>query len=289
MKRYRRVVPVIAVVLLLMQGAFAGQLDDFEEKASKKKSEPKPKSERKSRSSDRGSYSTFGSGSYSSARGGDGFLHSIWFWMLGSPFAYRHYDASEAMMGSDEAGWSSGAAGPMFEHDSGSPVLPWLRADYNHQYINTDLAADDVRVEAGYRMLAFHGRHTRYTESHPTDHLDISQFYGVFRLGNTDVDDFGGLYGWEMGMGLGGVQQRGNDKHSSFAFTFPVKLYPTEWLGFEFRPAWYRPQQRTIGDYDFSVNGGWRFVQLRAGYRWLYMQGEGHLFNGPYAGVSLSF
>jgi hypothetical protein len=44
-----------------------------------------------------------------------------------------------------------------------------------------------------------------------------------------------------------------------------------------------------IGDYDFSASLGWRYVQLRGGYRWLWMQGQGHFFNGPYAGVSVSF
>ena len=68
-----------------------------------------------------------------------------------------------------------------------------------------------------------------------------------------------------------------------------MKVNPADWLGLEFRPAWYRPQERTIGDYDLSASLGWRYIDLRCGYRWLWMQGEGTLLDGPYAGVSLSF
>ena len=94
---------------------------------------------------------------------------------------------------------------------------------------------------------------------------------------------------WEVGLGAGTAQQIANEESSSWALTMPVKLYPTDWFGVEFRPAWYRWNDRVIGDYDLSASLGWQFVQLRGGYRWLWMQGQGHFFNGPYAGVSISF
>lgn len=152
--------------------------------------------------------------------------------------------------------------------------MPVVRADYNWQHLNSNLTADDVRVEAGYQFFSFQGRHTRYTEKNPDDRLDLNQFYGVVRVGDEEGTDF--ITNWgEIGLGAGCAQQNGNANDFSWALTMPVKLYPAEWIGVEFRPAWYRPQDRVIGDYDLSVSLGWRFVQLRGGYRWLWVQVSG--------------
>lgn len=284
----RRILPVAVAVASLAQCAAAGQLDDFEEKAGKKKEKS---SKRESCSKSCNEYSSFGSGTYPSEPGGHSFLESFWMWVVSSPFEYRRDDPSGSMLsggGLYEEGWS-GEEGQWNLHRSGLSVMPYIRADYNWQYIDSRLDAQDVRLEAGYKALAFHGRHTHYTERNPTDHLDINQYYGVFRIAGVTFDDNLPVNGWELGIGGGIVQQIGNEEYSSGAFTLPLKIYPTDWLGIEFRPAWYRPQERVIGDYDLSADLGWRCIQVRGGYRWLWMQGEGHLFNGPYAGVSVSF
>jgi hypothetical protein len=279
---------VILVLALLSQVVTAGRLDDFEEKAGEKKSEPKPRKQHESSSIDR----PFGSGTYPSVRGGESFLGGFWAWLVASPFDYRHDDPSGRMVADGNAGgedWAEEDHRLNMHHEPGSPVLPYLRADYNRQYIDSHLDADDVRIEAGYKMLAFHGRHTRYMEHNPSDDLTINQFYGVFRVGGTYPASSPEIHGWELGLGFGAAQQQGNEEHSSGALTIPIKFYPAEWIGIEFRPAWYRPQARTISDYDLSASLGWRYLQLRGGYRWLWLQGQGHYFNGPYAGVSFSF
>lgn len=282
--------PFSACVLsvLLVQVATAGRLDDFEAEAGNEKSEPA----KNSRSYDTAETSAFGSGTYPSEPGGHSFLEGFWAWLVASPFDYRHDDPSGRMLSdgnADTEGWAEESRRLNMRHEPGSPVLPYLRADYNRQYIDSNLDAEDIRIEAGYKLLAFHGRHTRYMETNPTDELTINQFYGVFRLGGSYPAEYAQSHGWEIGLGAGVVQQQGNEEHSSGALTLPIKYYPTEWIGFEFRPAWYRPQERTIGDYDISASLGWRFIQLRGGYRWLWLQGKGHYFNGPYAGVSASF
>ena len=167
--------------------------------------------------------------------------------------------------------------------------MPYVRADYNWQHINSDLDAADLRIEAGYKLLAFYGRHTLYSESNPSDELTLNQYYGMLRFGGALRHETFLNGSWEIGLGLGMVQQLGDAEESSGAVTVPLKLYPTEWFGVEFRPAWYHWNDRAIGDYDLSASLGWNFVQIRGGYRWLWMQGVGHMLNGPYAGVSISF
>jgi len=284
MLRGSRILPAIAAVALLSQGAAAGLLDEFEEKAAGRK-EPRPKSS----SPTEKEYNSFGSGTYPSDTGGHSFLESFWIWVVSSPFEYRHDDPSSSLLADDDLMAEMMESEAYSKHRTGASVLPYVRADYNWQHINTDLDAQDIHLELGYKALAFHGRHTRYTERNPTDHLDINQFYGLLRIAGIALDDGYAIRSWEVDIGAGVAHQRGNDEHSSAAFTVPLKVHPADWLGLEFRPAWYRPQDRTIGDYDLSASLGWRYVQLRCGYRWLWLQGEGTLLDGPYAGVSLSF
>lgn len=274
-----------------MQSAAAGQLDSFEEKAGKKDtgtSSSGSSSQSSSRSAS--DSSSFGTGTYPSSSGGSGLIGDLLTALVLAPFQYRHDDpAASNLSGSgDEEGWAS-AGGLYMGHVPGEATVPFVRVDYNWQYIDQNLEANDFRIEAGYKMLAFHGRHTVYTESNPSDELTMNQYYGVLRFGGALAHENLSAGSWELGIGLGTAQQQGNDEHSSWAFTVPVKLYPSEWFGLEFRPAWYRPQERVIGDYDLSASLGWRYVQLRGGYRWLWIQGIGHELNGPYAGVSVSF
>jgi hypothetical protein len=279
-----RTIQLSAVTALLLQSAAAGTLDDFEEKA-----ERRPEKKKESRSKQSDDYASFGSGTYPSDSGGDSFLESVWVWMVSSPFVYQHDDPSVGMLTGEDLYAEMLESEEIEVHRPGMFVLPYVRADYNWQHIDSNLDAQDIHLELGYKALAFHGRHTRYTESNPSDHLDINQYYALLRFAGVALDGSYPIRSWEMHLGGGVVQLRGNSEHSSGAVTVPILIYPTDWLGLEFRPAWYRPQDRTIGDYDLSASLGSRYVHVRLGYRWLWMQGEGTWLNGPYAGVSLSF
>lgn len=290
-----RTLSLLLVLGLLAQYAAGGQLDDFEEKAGRKKRKSESSSSKTSsgKSSDNMAY---GSGTYPSSSGGGSFVGDLLTALVLAPFQYRHDDpAVSTLSDSDDAydgeGWAS-AGGLYTGHALGEATMPYVRIDYNRQVIDDALEADDFRIEAGYKMLAFYGRHTLYMEEPedgPDDELTLNQYYGMLRFGGalTHEDFWAGS--WQVGVGAGVAQQESNAEHSSWAFTVPVKFYPTEWFGLEFRPAWYRPQERVIGDYDISASLGWRYLQLRGGYRWLWIQGIGHELNGPYAGVSVSF
>jgi hypothetical protein len=172
-------------------------------------------------------------------------------------------------------------------HTPGSPVAPYLRIDYRWQYLESDLDANDYLLEAGYSIFALYGRVTQYEDHAADENLDIEQYYGLIRLGETDSFHFPG--GFQIGLGAGAYLIEGNDDQGGPALTLPVLFYPSDWFGLEFRPAWASINRRTISDYDISISTGYRFIQLRAGYRWLWVQHEGHWLDGPYAGVSLGF
>ena len=173
------------------------------------------------------------------------------------------------------------------KHEVGTAGLPYLRCDYRWQYVNSDLDANDFLLEAGYQYAALYARFTRYEDRAANEDLDIKQYYGLLRMGGSDDFFFSGSF--QVGLGAGGYVIKGDREQSGLALTVPILVYPSDYFGIEFRPAWASINEKTVSDYDISVSAGQRFIQLRTGYRWLWVQGEGHWLNGPYAGVSLSF
>lgn len=275
---------LMAAICLLGQGSFAVDLRKAAEKATGQSSEePVPPPAQRTATA---ATSSFGTGTYPSSA--ESFLGSFWSWLVAAPFAYRHEDPSASMNTGEAGGWQ-GRRSIFPEHVPGEATVPYARVDYNRQQVDSATDADDVRVELGYKALAFHGRSTMYTTDSLNQSLDINQYYGVLRYGGSRPDFVPGTF--EVGIGLGISQIKlednlGEIKESGGALTFPLKYYPREWLGIELRPAWYTwSKGARVGDYDLSASVGHRFLQLRGGYRWLTTLE----INGPYVGVSASF
>ncbi len=290
---------LVAMLFLVALDASGGKLGNFAEKATGKT----PKSEKKkSPPSEDIASSAFGSGTYPSSDGGDSFLGGFWSWLVAAPFQYRQDDPAASM--SQDEGDEGRANGRRFlfpRHELGQATVPYARFDYHWQYVDSDIDASDVRIELGYKVLAFHARTTMYDDPFEDEKLDINQYYGVLRYGGYRPDFVPGTF--EFGTGFGAAQMKyeypagteegtgdpypaGTIRDTAFAWTILLKYYPVEWLGLEFRPAWYSFDER-VGDYDLSASLGWRYVQFRGGYRWLKTRGE--RLDGPYAGVSVSF
>jgi hypothetical protein len=220
-------------------------------------------------------------------------MGDFWSWMVAGPFAYRSDDPATGMSGAEE-GWAAEEYGGLMwpKHKNGQAVLPYVRADLNWQSIDSDNDAIDVRLELGYKALGLQIRTTKYEDSQADLTQRVNQYYGLLRYGLQYRDLFPGVI--ELAFGLGVAMQSGDlSNDSSPALTFPIKYYPTNWLGVEFRPAWYEADYAgivyNIGDYDLSASFGPRYVQFRAGYRWLWYNSIGQFNDGPYAGVSISY
>lgn len=279
------------LVFALVFPSIGGTLQDddkdvVERSAAKKKKEDSAPAAR----NDDAAYSAFGSGTYPSSGGGESFLSSFWGWLVAAPFQYRHDDPS-ARMSPDGEEWADGRGAIFPQHVPGQATVPYVRFDYNYQFTDGDLPMDvhDGRIELGYKLVAFHGRMTKYMQNDGFTY-DLRQYYGVIRYGGYRPDFVPGTF--EFGIGLGVAHHTGDvTEDTSGAITVPMKYHPTDWIGVEFRPAWYRRLEITHGDYDLSASLGGRFVQLRGGYRWVWRNGDGALDtqSGPYAGVSISF
>lgn len=280
----------VLTALLIAGSAAGGTLQDQEAQVadrSKKKKQSSGNTLTENRRD--AAYSDFGSGTYPSDSGGGGFLNSFWAWLITAPLHYRGDDPS-GEMAADEA-WAQEERFVFPPHRAGQATVPYVRVDLNQQWVDGDLPVDtyDGRVELGYRFLALHGRMTRYEQSDGFTY-DLQQFYAVIRYGGSRPFFVPGTF--EFGIGAGVVQHTGDvSDDTSAAFTTPLKYWPTDGFGIEFRPAWYHWQEVAMSDYDLSAALGLRFVQLRGGYRWLWENGEGivDVLSGPYAGVSISF
>jgi len=281
---------LVAMVFLVAHEAAGGKLSDLDKEVSKKSAakadKKKEKKESKSHSSNSISTSSFGSGSYPSSGGGESFLGGFWSWLVVAPLQYRHDDPAASISRDEgEEGWAASGGRSIFpKHILGQATVPYVRVDYNRQSVDSEIDANDVRVEVGYKLVAFHARTTMFSDE--TDRTDFNQYYGVLRYGGYRPGFLPGTFEFSLGLG---VAQIGDDKDTSGALTIPLKYHPTDWFGIEFRPAWYRWKDLAVGDYDISASLGYRFVQLRGGYRWLGIEDVDIDLNGPYAGVSVSF
>ncbi len=267
----------------------AGKLKEFAQQATGKEEPAPPPAKEKPKAYATSATESFGTGTYPSETGGQSFLGGFYAWLVAGPLAYRHDDPAGSLRDGQDA--ADGPLGFFPRHLPGEATVPYARFDYNWQHVDGDIDADDVRVELGYKPFAVHLRTTRYADASDGFELDIDQVYGVLRYGGYRPDFLPGTF--EAGLGLGASRIGTNDSSSSdesgIAFTIPLKYYPAEFFGIEFRPAWYTWfEDRRVGDYDLSASVGWRFVQVRGGYRWMTLSGK-TWNDGPYAGFSASF
>lgn len=282
--------PIIALcAFVLVSNASGADLRKFAEEATGNSSAPAEKKKEPQYSPDAAT-SSFGSGTYPSGDGGASFMGGFFAWLIASPFEYRNEDPA-ASIGGDTPIQAEGRAHLFPEHFTGEATVPYARLDYNRQSIDSDTDGNDFRVELGYKLLAFHARSTLYSNKTLGQDLDINQYYGVLRYGGYRSDFLPGTFEAAIGLGISEIKLEdsiGSIDESGTALTLPLKYYPVQWFGVEFRPAWYTwIEGSTVGDYDLSASFGHRYLQVRGGYRWLTAGGE--MLDGPYAGVSLSF
>jgi len=161
----------------------------------------------------------------------------------------------------------------------GDPDLPFFRADFHYQHVNSRVHGLDGRIEAGYGPWGFQVRHTNYEERSPDDSLGLTGIHGLFRVSWSEK--------LELGLGLGGVLLDGEGENGGFSATVPVNLYPHRRISLRFAPAFSHINGNQLRDYDLSVGFICRYFSLRSGYRWLTAGSE--TINGPYIGVNVHY
>lgn len=154
----------------------------------------------------------------------------------------------------------------------GDALLPFARVDLSAQAVESDIEAEDLRVEGGYGPFGVHGDMTRFRESSPEDDLELTRILALYRM------SYGSRV--EVDVGLGTLTLDGGSTTTRLACSLPFLICPNARWAVEFRPMW----SDRVSDYDLAVLWTRSYVALKAGYRWLDSPGES--LDGPYAGLS---
>ncbi len=209
--------------------ALAGELDKFEEDATKVK-EDKPSSQHNHNDDD--------------SILGDIFVHIVM--SLGKESMSREGHAEEG--------------DTVAKRQRGERLLPRARLDVSGQFLEHDISAVDLRGEVGYAAFAGQVRYTRMWEDGSGDALTTTYGHFLFRLAL-------GSKG-EMDLGVGALNLAGRQSTTGVSTTLPIQVHGDN-FGVEARPVWSALNGNVIQDYDVALVAGVRFVAFRAGYRWL--------------------
>jgi hypothetical protein len=161
----------------------------------------------------------------------------------------------------------------------GEPLIPFLAAEGLYQDTGGDISATSLRTEIGYGPLGFEHRATRFEEQKPEDRMTLTQTHVLYRM------SFSRYVGVNLGAGMATLE--GNRETSGFSLTTPVQVYPLSFLGAEFRPAWAWIHDNTISDLSLVLVARRSVLSLKAGYRWV-SAGSRNL-DGPVVGVAVHF
>ena len=271
--RIRDVFPLVAALLLILPDpAYPGQLEDFEKDATTPHQEsPRPTT-----------VSTTGNKSSSEeihSDTGDSLvaelvvdIFGLVFKVVGAVLAEGGSQSWERI-GVDETGVKVGTG----SRECGDALLPSLRLDALYQNVEGDVSATDVRFELGYGPLGGQVRRTVYDEKDPLASMEVMQYYFLYRMSAGDH--------WEIDLGLGGMALSGLQQNSGISAAVPVLYHPSENFGIEVRPAWSSINENSIQDLDVAVVLGMRYVSIKAGYR--SMRSPHQSLRGPEIGLAM--
>lgn len=162
-----------------------------------------------------------------------------------------------------------------YHRQPGEPLVPFVRFDLDIYTPSSTVSARDLRLETGYGAVAVGYGQSRFRESNPSDSLDISQVYGLYRM------SFGSHF--EADFGVGSLKVDGENSQSYFYVTIPIILHASNNIGFEYRPAW----AGKLSSHDVSVLMKIDFASVKIGYKKLSTDTQS--LNGPYVGVAVYY
>ncbi len=170
-----------------------------------------------------------------------------------------------------------GSSGHENKRKPGEPLLPFCRVNLAYQSVKSDIDAVDSRFEAGYGPIALQYRFTRYDEITPDDRLDMNTVHFLYRMSISRY--------FEIDFGIGSINLKDENNHTGTSYTLPVLIYPVDYLGIEFRPAYSYINDNSLEDYDVGLYFHIRYMTLQAGYRSVKTENES--LEGPYVGFSI--
>ena len=150
-----------------------------------------------------------------------------------------------------------------------------MRIDLSHQFVNSNIGANDIKIETGYGPFAMNIHRIYYSESSPYDSLELTKIYGSLRMSLSSYI--------EVDLGVGSIKVVGNEDSSYLFWTIPVLIYPAPNYGFEYRPSFYGD----TSSHELAVFYKYEYSSIKIGYKWLSTSDNS--LNGLYTGLSFSY
>ncbi|TNC83624.1 MAG: hypothetical protein CSH37_13475 [Thalassolituus sp.] len=157
----------------------------------------------------------------------------------------------------------------------GEPLVPFIRFDLDIYTPSSTVSARDLRLETGYGAVAVGYGQSRLRERNPSDSLDISQVYGLYRM------SLGSHF--EVDFGVGSLKVDGEKNQSYSYVTTPILLHASKNVGVEYRPS----LAGNLSSHDLSVQMKIDFASVKVGYKKLST--DTRSLNGPYIGIALYY
>lgn len=138
--------------------------------------------------------------------------------------------------------------------EAGDALLPVARADATVAWLTDDVMAYSIGGEIGWGPLAVVGSYTTLQESNPDDELEIGTVALALRM------SLGSYVGLDISGGWGDIEGE-----SGFVLSLPLRIHPSPYYGFEFRPVWLFINETAFEEYRLVAMGGLPFVSVQAG------------------------
>lgn len=177
----------------------------------------------------------------------------------------------------DEDKWTDN--GEIEIRRTGEPTLPFFEYDHRYLKVNSDIDARENGLEAGYGPFGFRLRQTDFREKDPSDKLTLNHYHFLLRISRSSSG--------ELGLGIGSLVMHGNDDHSGFSITFPIKIYPEDSFGVRFTPTFSWINGNSIDEYDLSLAYTIRYASIQLGYR--FLEAGAKELNGSYLGFAVHY
>lgn len=161
----------------------------------------------------------------------------------------------------------------------GEPLLPYLKLNFNTQYVSEAINGVDLKFEFGKGLFGLEARATRFSEKAVNEKLDFHQLQFLYRM------SFGNRVGLNLGLGRGVLQ--GDSTHKGWLFAAPLLWHDGKHLALEIRPGLFVTDGVSLTEFDVSVLYAYRRLALRLGYREL--ESPNSSINGPYVGLDFIY
>lgn len=294
---------LLSIFMLLtvsLSPSIAGQLDDFEDAATRKKERPIKRDDHRSTSPNT-SEDTDDDTSFESCIGNivsdvclPSFIETctpLLLELVKIPFILIAYGGAESLhrvqsdssisdIGpdtntDDEQKQTSRMKTP--KREPGEALIPIIRVDAAYQSAGADIESANYLAEAGYGPVGIFYNTAHFMENAPHDKMDLTHTLILYRM---SIRDFA-----EIDLGIGETILSGNNTHTGTAYAIPLRFKINPYSGVEIRSVFSTIKDNQITDYDLSVYVHYDYFYTMAGYRWLKSGPE--TLSGPYVGVSI--